>query len=70
LAVLADEKQSQIKFTAENAEIAEQKGICANGCSIKKYLSTSYFSAVFANSAVKEKSQTKPIFALSPAKNS
>ena len=24
-------------FTAENAECAEQKGICVNGCPIKKY---------------------------------
>ena len=26
-----------VYLTAENAEYAEQKGICVNGCSIKKY---------------------------------
>ena len=37
----AAKKQTQFKanfnFTAENAECAEQKGICVNGCPIKKY---------------------------------
>ena len=29
--------KANFNFTAESAELAEQKGICVNGCSIKKY---------------------------------
>ena len=29
--------KANLYFTAENAEFAEQKGICVNGCPIKKY---------------------------------
>ena len=46
--------KANLYFTAENAEFAEQRGICVNDCPIKKYNLYLYISAVFAISAVNE----------------
>jgi len=29
--------KANLNFTAENAECAEQKGVCVNACPVKKY---------------------------------